>query len=190
MKDLVQNERQGAMLWAPWRMEFVGGPKAPGCFLCRIGQGEDGGDEKNFVLWRGKTCYLVLNRYPYNGGHLMAVPYRHVADVNGISEEEWVELGRAVKLAEAALSAAMGPQGFNVGINQGVAAGAGAAGPLHVHVVPRWSGASNFLPVVGGVRVMSQGLGAAAVALRKALGTAIGPDGLVAGGGPGGGWEA
>jgi len=168
MNELELKE-PGGLLWAPWRMEFVGGPKAPGCFLCRIGAGEDGGDEANFVLWRGKTCYLVLNRYPYSGGHAMAVPYRHIPDISQLTPEEWTELGEALKRAERAISAVMRPDGFNIGINQGAAAGAGAKGHLHIHVVPRWVGDSNFMPVVGGVRVASQGLGEAAKALRAAL---------------------
>ncbi|MBP1589572.1 MAG: HIT domain-containing protein [Kiritimatiellae bacterium] len=158
-----------ALLWAPWRMDYLGGPHPDGCFLCRIGQALDGGDDANFVVWRGQLCYLVLNRYPYAGGHLMAVPYRHIPDLTQLTDAEWTELRSALVRAEAALDATMHPQGYNIGINQGTAAGAGAKGHLHLHLVPRWTGDSNFMPVVGGVRVESHGLGPVAALLRAAL---------------------
>ena len=155
-------------IWAPWRMEFIHAPKEQGCFLCRIGRDQDK-DEENLVIWRGKWCYLVLNRYPYTGGHLMVVPYRHGMDVRGVESEEWREMLEGAKLGEASLEAVMHPHGFNLGINQGGAAGAGAKEHLHLHIVPRWEGDSNFLPVLGGARVVPQALETTAAALREAI---------------------
>jgi len=149
-------------------MEFIHAPKEPGCFLCRIGR-EEGKDGENLVIWRGKSCYLVLNRYPYTGGHLMVVPYRHGTDVRGVTEGEWGEMLEGARLAEAALEAVMRPQGFNLGINQGGAAGAGAKEHLHLHVVPRWEGDSNFMPVLGRARVVPQALETTAAELRAAI---------------------
>lgn len=157
-----------ARMWAPWRMEYIGAPKEEGCFLCRIG-GESARDVENLVLWRGAKTYLVMNRYPYNGGHVMAVPYRHVASVPELDGEEWGEMLTAIRWSEAALTEAMRPQGFNIGVNQGGAAGAGAKDHAHVHVVPRWEGDANFLPVLGSVRVVPQALEKTAAVLRAAL---------------------
>lgn len=175
----VMNETQFpemCRMWAPWRMEFIHAPKEPGCFLCRIGKDPDK-DVENLVVWRGTHCYLVLNRYPYTGGHLMVVPYRHGTDVRGVSAEEWAEMLEGARLAEASLEAVMHPQGYNLGINQGGAAGAGAKEHLHLHVVPRWEGDSNFLPVLGGARVVPQALETTAAELRKAL-SAMGAAGV------------
>lgn len=149
-------------------MEFIHAPKEQGCFLCRIGRDRDK-DAENLVVWRGKLCYLVLNRYPYTGGHLMVVPFRHGLDIRGVDSAEWLEMLRGARLAEAALEDVMHPQGYNIGINQGGAAGAGAKEHLHLHVVPRWEGDSNFLPVLGGARVVPQALETTAAALREAV---------------------
>lgn len=170
--DNAPTSEPPALLWAPWRMDYLGGPHSDGCFLCDIAAGTPADDLANFVLWRGRTCYLVLNRYPYAGGHLMAVPYRHIPDITALRPDEWTELHSALVMAESALDATMHPQGYNIGINQGGAAGAGAKGHLHLHLVPRWTGDSNFMPVVGGVRVESHGLGPVAELLRSALAAA------------------
>ena len=167
-KVMSEQYPEMARMWAPWRMEYIGAPKEAGCFLCRIGE-ERERDVGNLVLWRGNKTFLVMNRYPYNGGHVMAVPYRHVASVPELDGEEWGEVLTGIRRAEAALTAVMRPQGFNIGVNQGGAAGAGAKDHAHVHVVPRWEGDANFLPVLGSVRVVPQALETTAAALRKAL---------------------
>ena len=145
-------------LWAPWRMEFIRGPKEEGCFLCRIHREGPAKDAANLVVCRGKSCFLLMNRYPYNGGHLMVAPYRHVGRLETLTVEERSEIMELTCLAERLLEQVARPQGFNVGINQGAAAGAGLKDHLHVHVVPRWEGDTNFMPVLGSVRVMPQAL--------------------------------
>ncbi|HEX7354262.1 MAG TPA: HIT domain-containing protein [Mycobacteriales bacterium] len=126
---------------------------AAGCPFCRI---PGSSDVDGLIVARGSTCYVVLNLYPYNPGHLMVVPFRHVADYTDLEAEERVELGDLTAVALRALRAVSGPHGFNVGINLGAPAGAGVAEHLHQHVVPRWSGDTNFMPVVGHTRVLPQ----------------------------------
>ena len=145
-------------LWAPWRMEFIRAPKEEGCFLCRILREGPEKDPENLVICRGKTCLLLLNRYPYNSGHLMVAPFRHVGTLGGLSVGERGEMMDLACLAERLLLQVARPQGFNMGINQGAAAGAGLRDHLHFHVVPRWEGDTNFMPVLGSVRVMPQAL--------------------------------
>jgi ATP adenylyltransferase len=142
-------------LWAPWRIEYItaGGDKAGGCFLCRDWANPQD-DEKNLVLARGEQCFAVLNRYPYNGGHLMIAPRHHVARLNDVPEEAMVEMLRLARVAERVLTAEMKPHGFNVGFNVGRPAGAGVADHLHLHVVPRWEGDTNFMPVLDDTRVV------------------------------------
>jgi len=145
-------------LWAPWRMEFIRGPKEEGCFLCRIIREGPVQDAENLVVCRGKTGLLLMNRYPYNGGHLMAAPYRHAGTLGALSPEELAEMMELARLGERLLDRVVHPQGFNMGINQGAAAGAGLKDHLHLHIVPRWEGDTNFMPVLGRVRVMPQAL--------------------------------
>jgi ATP adenylyltransferase len=145
-------------LWAPWRMEFIRGPKEEGCFLCRIVREGPAKDAENLVVCRRSACILLLNRYPYNGGHLMVAPRRHVGTLGALSSEELREMMDLTCLAERLLERVARPQGFNMGLNQGVAAGAGLKDHLHLHVVPRWEGDTNFMPVLGRVRVMPQAL--------------------------------
>jgi len=140
-------------LWAPERLEYVKGPKGEGCPFCAI---PDGPDEEGLVVRRGSAAYAVLNLYPYNPGHLMLVPYRHVADYGELTAEEVAEIGALTQAALAALRTASGAHGFNVGLNLGAVAGAGIAAHLHQHVVPRWGGDTNFMPVVGRTRVLPQ----------------------------------
>ena len=145
-------------LWAPWRMEFIRRPKEKGCFLCRIiGEGAEK-DAENLVIRRGGSCMLLMNRYPYNGGHMMAVPLRHVGTLGALTAEETREMMELTCLAERLLERVVRPQGFNIGLNQGAAAGAGLKDHVHMHIVPRWEGDTNFMPVLGGVRVMPQAL--------------------------------
>ena len=155
-------------LWAPWRMEFIRAPKESGCFLCRIAAGPEH-DAANHVVGRRGTALLLLNRFPYNGGHLMAAPLRHVATLAELSADEMKDLMELVCRGQRLLAGVMRPEGFNVGINEGAAAGAGLKDHLHVHVVPRWEGDTNFMPVLGGVRVMPQALEEMHAALTAAL---------------------
>ena len=140
-------------LWAPERLSYVTGPKGDECPFCAA-PGKS--DADGLVVRRGTTAYVVLNLYPYNPGHLMAVPYRHVADYTELTAEEVAEVGALTQQAMAALRTAAAPQGFNVGLNLGGVAGAGIAAHLHQHVVPRWGGDTNFMPVVGHTRVLPQ----------------------------------
>ncbi len=144
------------VLWAPWRGEYVGGPKPDGCVFCRSLEGSD--DRGSLVLLRGDRAFLILNRFPYTVGHLMVVPNRHVGAMEDLTGAEAAEVWALAVRAKRALDAVLRPHGYNVGLNLGPAAGAGVADHLHLHVVPRWVGDSNFLPVLGEVRVISQHL--------------------------------
>ncbi|MFM8418907.1 MAG: HIT family protein, partial [Verrucomicrobiota bacterium] len=126
-------------------------------------------DVANHVIGRGRTCYAVLNTYPYNGGHLMVVPYRQVPGLEGLSDEELLEVMRMVRDCQAALREVMRPHGFNIGINLGSVAGAGIVEHLHVHVVPRWNGDANFMPVIAQTSVVPEALRDTAGKLREAL---------------------
>ncbi|NLB65560.1 MAG: HIT domain-containing protein [Lentisphaerae bacterium] len=156
-------------LWAPWRMDFLRAPKEEGCFLCRIVREGPQRDAENLVVCRHELGVLLLNRYPYVSGHLMAVPRRHAATLSELTEAERLALMELACLGERLLREVARPDGFNMGINQGEAAGAGLAGHLHWHVVPRWTGDTNFMPVLGGTRVISQGLEPMHQALTAAL---------------------
>jgi ATP adenylyltransferase len=156
-------------LHAPWRIEYILSPKPElkqGVFA-RIAQSSD--DEENYVIVRDRSCFGLLNRYPYNGGHLMVVPYKEVADLNGLTEEEMADLWKLARRCINALSAVMKPDGFNVGINLGKVAGAGILEHLHIHVVPRWNGDTNFMPVLAGTSVVPQALKEIATKLRAEL---------------------
>ena len=154
-------------LWAPWRMEFIRAPKESGCFLCRIAAGPEH-DAANHVVGRRGTALLLLNRFPYNGGHLMAAPRRHVATLAELAADEMKDLIELVCRGQRLPAGIMRPEGFNVGINEGAAAGAGLKDHLHVHVVPRWEGDTNFMPVLGATRVVPQALAATYAELAAA----------------------
>jgi ATP adenylyltransferase len=143
-------------LWAPDRLAYVTGPKDGECPFCAIPAKSD---EDGLVVRRGAVAYAVLNLYPYNPGHLLLVPYRHVADLTELTAEETAEVAELTKQGIVALRAASGAQGFNVGLNLGAVAGAGIAAHLHQHVVPRWGGDTNVMPVVAQTRVLPQLLG-------------------------------
>lgn len=143
-------------IWAPWRLEYIKAAKETGCFLCRY-FGEDR-DEPNLVLARGLTCAVVMNRYPYTGGHLMVCPYRHISNLSDLTPEEMTECMQWSAISAEILKKHMKPDGFNLGINLGDAGGAGLKDHLHMHVVPRWVGDTNFVSVVGDVRVIPQAL--------------------------------
>ncbi|MGP3969137.1 HIT family protein [Streptomyces sp. 6N223] len=159
-------------LWTPHRMAYIQGegkPSGPGagdgCPFCTI-PGKS--DEDGLIVTRGEEVYAVLNLYPYTPGHLMVVPYRHVADYTELTARETAELAALTKQAMAAIRAAAGAHGFNIGMNQGQVAGAGIAAHLHQHVVPRWGGDANFMPVVGHTKVLPQLLGDTRRMLAKA----------------------
>jgi ATP adenylyltransferase len=141
-------------LWSPWRLEYLLAPASEECIFCRAIAGDD--DRENLVLFRGEYAFLVLNRYPYNNGHIMVVPYAHVPTPEALDVETLAEMMTLMNRALAALRAAMAPDGVNIGINVGQVAGAGVADHVHVHVVPRWMGDTNFMPVVGDMRVVPQ----------------------------------
>ena len=156
-------------LHAPWRIEYILArkPELKEGLFARIGQSSD--DEGNFVIARHRSCFALLNRYPYNGGHLMIVPYKEVADLNGLTDEETADLWKLVRRCVNALTAVMKPDGFNVGINLGKVAGAGILEHLHIHVVPRWNGDTNFMPVIAHTGVVPEALTEIASKLRAEL---------------------
>jgi ATP adenylyltransferase len=153
-------------LWSPWRLDYVTGksPKgASGCIFC---DAIAGGHQSDLVVFRGPTCFVILNLYPYNNGHLMVVPNRHLATLASATPEERGELIELTTRAEIALTEAYAPHGLNMGINLGKAAGAGVLDHVHLHVVPRWNGDTNFMTVVGRTRVLPEELPDTAARLR------------------------
>ncbi len=144
-------------LWSPWRVEyFQRDPDTPKDFLLEAANTTD--DAAHFVVARRKSCFLMLNRYPYTVGHLMAVPYRQLAAMEDLTDDEALEIWHLTLLAQRLLRQVVKAQGFNVGINLGEAGGAGCADHLHWHIVPRWTGDSNFMPVIAGARIMPDAL--------------------------------
>lgn len=145
-------------LWSPWRMAYITAAREEGeaCLFCEIAGGGD--DEAALILARGEVAFALLNAFPYNPGHVMVAPLRHVADLEDLSQEEVLDTGRLLQRALAALRAEMSPDGFNLGMNLGRVAGAGIPGHLHWHAVPRWNGDTNFMPVVGQTRVLPESL--------------------------------
>ena len=154
-------------LWSPWRLQYVTATAdAQGCVFCEAAAA---GDAAALVVHRGRTCYAILNLFPYNSGHLMVVPNRHIATLSAATHEERCEMMDLTQLAEQALTQAYRPQGLNVGMNLGRSAGAGIVDHIHVHVVPRWSGDTNFMTVVGDVRVLPEDIQETARRLRDAF---------------------
>ncbi|MEE9585256.1 MAG: HIT domain-containing protein [Candidatus Brocadiales bacterium] len=152
-------------LWAPWRQEYILAEKK-GCIFCRaIG---DTDDAKNLVVYRGKECFLILNKYPYSYGHLMAAPNRHVCKISELNEREMPEIMRLIGRTEAVLREHIKPEGFNIGANIGKAAGAGEQ-HLHFHIVPRWVGDTNFMPVASETKVISQHLSELSTRLKESF---------------------
>jgi len=145
-------------MWAPWRSEYLRSAGSGECLFCRIAAEGAGMDAGNYVLHRGERVFAVLNRYPYINGHLMVVPFRHVPDLGSLDRDERDELMEFLVTAERALAEGMGCMGVNGGWNIGGCAGAGVKDHVHVHVLPRWTGDSNFMTTVGGVRVLSESL--------------------------------
>lgn len=155
-------------LWAPWRMELLAGEKPTGCVFCELPKSKD--DRKNLIVHRGERCFVILNKYPYNNGHLMIVPTRHSSDLTSLTEDESREMFALTQKSIEVLGQGYKPEGFNVGMNLGAAAGAGIRDHLHMHVVPRWNGDTNFLPVLSGVKSMPQHLDASFTQLSALFG--------------------
>jgi|SRR5579884_2328361 len=153
-------------LWSPWRYRYLQQETPPGCFLCQAGAEKR--DQETLVVHRAQHNFVILNRYPYTSGHLMVAPYEHVATLNEARPEALEEMMRLMRAAEAALAEAYKPKGFNLGMNIGEAAGAGVAGHIHMHVLPRWSGDVNFMTAVGETRVMPEELNATWEKVRRA----------------------
>src|SRR5947199_2504103 len=145
-------------LWAPWRVEYFEKEPRYMEFLSAAARASD--DAEHLVITRRKTAFLMMNRYPYSVGHLMAVPYKKTAELSSLGENEIVDLWNLVIHAQSLLRSAARAQGFNIGLNLGECAGAGVTDHLHVHIVPRWSGDTNFMPVIAGTKTISEGLGA------------------------------
>lgn len=156
-------------LFSPWRSQYIESfnarPKSRACLFCRMARAND--DEANLILHRGKRNFVVMNLYPYNNGHLMIVPFRHARSVEKLSAPELAEALDLVKRSIAALRKVSKPHGFNVGINIGRVAGAGIENHVHVHVVPRWNGDTNFMPVLGETKIISEDLRKSWVNVRR-----------------------
>ncbi len=143
-------------LWSPWRMEYIRSARPtdkPGCIFCDLPAKED---EEALILSRSERAFALLNAYPYNAGHLMVAPFRHVGDLEGLADEELLEMDRLLRRSVEALREVAEPDGFNLGMNLGRVAGAGVPDHLHWHVVPRWDGDTNFMPVVGDTKVLPE----------------------------------
>ena len=143
-------------LWAPWRMEYVQKAAESGCILCQ--KPRENNDEANLILFRGQHNFIILNAFPYNPGHLMVAPYRHITNLQDLTDEEAKELFDIIKKSLELLKEVIKPAGFNIGVNVGKVAGAGIAKHLHTHIVPRWQGDTNFMPVLTDTKVIPEAL--------------------------------
>ena len=156
----------GKKIYAPWRENYILGPNEKGCLFCGIAR-DSKKDRENFVLYRGKKVFIVMNRYPYVSGHLMIVPYRHIAHLEKLPRETAEELMAQTQRAVGILKKVLRPDSLNIGINLGYQSGAGVPGHLHQHIVPRWHGDTNFLSVIGNTRVVSVSMPTIFKKLRK-----------------------
>jgi len=143
-------------IWAPWRIEYIQMEKPEGCILCD--KPKEDNDTSNYILYRGDKNFIIMNSYPYNPGHLMIAPYRHVANLEELSDEELHEHWQIVNRSLKILREVFNPGGFNIGINMGRVAGVGIEGHVHTHIVPRWQGDTNFMPVISNTRVVPEAL--------------------------------
>ena len=143
-------------LWAPWRIKYIQAKKTKGCIFCQKPKQKK--DKANFIITRKKYSYSILNIFPYNNGHTLIVPYRHVDDPGKLKENEILEIFELIKQTKKKLETKLKPQGFNIGVNIGKIAGAGIDKHLHVHIVPRWEADTNFMPVLSGTKIISQSL--------------------------------
>lgn len=154
-------------LWAPWRLEYIVAEKVEGCIFCAF-PGQDH-DRENHILHRGEHSYVIMNAFPYSNGHLLVLPYRHTADLSSLTDEESLEIMQLTQAGIRTIREVCNPDGFNIGINQGVAGGAGIAEHLHLHIVPRWSGDTNFMPVCANVKVIPEALDETYIKLKAAF---------------------
>jgi ATP adenylyltransferase len=154
-------------LWSSWRMAYIERADEIGCIFCAKQKEADG--EANLILHRGASAFVILNAFPYNPGHLMVSPYRHVGEFEGLTPDERLEVMDLIAMSCAVIERVMRPQGANVGANLGRVAGAGIVGHLHMHVVPRWNGDTNFMPVIGDTKVIPEGVSATYAKLRAAF---------------------
>lgn len=144
------------VLWAPWRIDYILGPKPDACVFCLPADSDE--DEERLVLHRGEHCFVIMNKYPYSNGHLMVTPYRHLMNICDLTPEEGFEIMRLLQKCTQVLQEAFSPEGVNIGLNMGEAAGAGIREHLHFHLVPRWNGDSSFMAVLDEVRVIPEHL--------------------------------
>jgi ATP adenylyltransferase len=145
-------------LWAPWRMEYILDAKneSEGCIFCDLSQQND--DQKNLIVYRSEKSFVMLNKFPYNNGHVMVIPYQHLAEYTELTDEILLDMQRVIKKTITAIQKSMEPHGMNIGLNLGRTAGAGIDDHIHYHIVPRWNGDTNFMPVISGTKVVSEAL--------------------------------
>jgi ATP adenylyltransferase len=154
-------------LWAPWRLNYIVKEKPSGCIFCE--KLKENKDKQNYILERSRSCFSILNVYPYNNGHLMVVPNNHISDVEILGTDELTEIMQLITRSVKALKQVMHPEGFNIGANIGRIAGAGIADHIHFHIVPRWTADTNFMPMLAGTNVIPQALDEAYGLIKKAL---------------------
>ena len=155
-------------LWAPWRMEYIlSENKNKTCLFCDVSRAETTSDKKNLLLHRSKYCFVIMNRYPYNSGHLMVVPYFHTPTFDGLSDKALFELIKTVEISVDMLKKAVNPDGFNIGLNFGKIAGAGMEQHMHIHIVPRWAGDTDSMPIIAETRVMPEHLNKTYTKLKR-----------------------
>lgn len=151
-------------LWAPWRIKYISAKKQKGCLFCNAAKEQN----RDFLVFKDKYAICILNIFPYNNGHLMVAPLKHTRDLSKLSDKETLGLMQSLKKAEKLLTKALKPQAYNIGVNIGTAAGAGIAGHMHIHIVPRWKGDTNFMPIVYNTKIISQSLEELCKLLKKA----------------------
>ena len=154
-------------LYAPWRIEYIKSEKNKGCIFCQLPK--ENKDDENLIVYRGEHAFAIMNNYPYNPGHVMVVPYRHVGNFEDLNKEEVEDIYRVSKLLIMAIKNVMNPQGFNIGMNIGRVAGAGIEEHIHLHIVPRWNGDTNFMPVISDTKVIPQSLKDTYIELKTEL---------------------
>jgi ATP adenylyltransferase len=156
-------------IWAPWRIDFIRSEKTSECFLCNNKEYNKDSSEEELIILRKEQTFAILNRYPYNPGHILISPYRHIGDLGDMTESERSEMMETVLEVQELLKKVMNPNGFNIGLNLGVDAGAGVADHIHMHIIPRWRGDNNFMPVITDKRVVPEALNETAKLLRETL---------------------
>lgn len=155
-------------LWAPWRMQYIGGEQRPGCLICRVIENPSD-EDADLVVWRPDQAIVMLNKFPYNPGHLMVAPHAHKPSLEDLDDPETAALMSALRTTLTVLRTTLQPEGFNVGANIGRPAGAGIPDHVHLHVVPRWNGDTNFMPVLDDVKVVAEALTQTAAKLRQSF---------------------